>query len=153
MTKRPRLARTRKTAGYTQESFAEALGVDRSTVARWEAGAHEPLPYVRPKMARLLAVSRDELSELLRPVMIDGHPVLLPLDGTLLKGRGHREFPTQDDGGRGWSSADGTLNYAEKLDSTLHMIAELSDKDLKRRTFSWGLPSPRWPSPTLRCSR
>jgi len=67
MEKRVRLARSRKTAGYTQEAFAEALGVDRSTVVRWEAGDHEPLPYLWPKMARLLAVSREELTELLWP--------------------------------------------------------------------------------------
>lgn len=66
MAKRVRLARARRTAGYTQESFAEALGVDRSTVVRWEAGDHEPSPYIRPKMVRLLAVSRDELTELLQ---------------------------------------------------------------------------------------
>jgi DNA-binding XRE family transcriptional regulator len=170
MAKREQLARTRKTAGYTQESFAEALGVDRSTVVRWEAGDHEPLPYVRPKMARLLAVSRDELSELLRPrssvhvgevvpavvsgepgdhmpshgslllpVMIDGHPVFLPLNaGALLRGRCHQKSPTQDHGGPGWLSADGTLNYAERLDSTLHTIAELSEEDLKRRNFLLG---------------
>lgn len=66
MVKRVRLARARRTAGHTQESFAEALGVDRSTVARWEAGDHEPSPYIRPTMARLLAVSRDELTELLQ---------------------------------------------------------------------------------------
>jgi transcriptional regulator with XRE-family HTH domain len=62
MAKRVRLAEARKAAGYTQESFAEVLGVDRSTVARWE----EPLPYLRPKITRLLGVSRDELKELLR---------------------------------------------------------------------------------------
>jgi transcriptional regulator with XRE-family HTH domain len=63
MTKRVGLAQARKAAGYTQESFAEALGVDRSTVARWEAGDHEPSPYLWPKITRLLGVSRDELKE------------------------------------------------------------------------------------------
>lgn len=66
MVRRTRLARARKTAGYTQESLAETLGVDRSTVVRWEAGDHEPLPYIRPKLARLLDVSPETLNELLR---------------------------------------------------------------------------------------
>lgn len=67
MGKRKQLAQSRKTAGYTQEGFAEALGVDRSTIVRWEAGGQEPLPYVRPKLARLLGVSPNELTELLCP--------------------------------------------------------------------------------------
>lgn len=170
MAKRARLTQTRKTAGYTQESFAEALGVNRSTVVRWEAGDHEPLPYVRPKMARLLAVSRNELIELLRPrpavhvggvvpavgdddpgdhvpsrggvllpVVIDGHPGSLPLDASeLLKGRGHRRSPAQDENGRGWSSADDTLKHAERPDSTLHTIVELLEDDVKRRNFLLG---------------
>jgi DNA-binding XRE family transcriptional regulator len=114
MAKRAGLARARKAAGYTQESFAEALHVDRSTVVRWEAGDHEPVPYLWPKIARLLGVSRDELKELLRlppsahgevvlpmdsggpsdhmlspgslllPVVIDGRPTFLPLDVSAL---------------------------------------------------------------------
>jgi DNA-binding XRE family transcriptional regulator len=63
MTKRGGLIQARKVAGYTQESFAEALRVDRSTVARWEAGDHEPSPYLWPKIARLLSVSRDKLNK------------------------------------------------------------------------------------------
>ncbi|MGH3900898.1 MAG: helix-turn-helix transcriptional regulator, partial [Pseudonocardiaceae bacterium] len=67
----------RKAAGYTQESFAEALGVDRSTVVRWEAADHEPSPYLWPKIARLLSVSRDELKELLRlPPSVPGGDVV-----------------------------------------------------------------------------
>lgn len=67
MAKRKRLAHIRKTAGYTQEQFAHALGVERSTVTRWEAGDHEPLPYIRPKMAGKLGITADELIELLAP--------------------------------------------------------------------------------------
>ncbi|PSL56100.1 helix-turn-helix protein [Saccharothrix carnea] len=66
--RRTGFTRARKAAGFTQESFAEAMNVDRSTVARWETGAREPLPYQRPKLARLLKISGDELDELLSPV-------------------------------------------------------------------------------------
>ncbi|MFE2756517.1 helix-turn-helix transcriptional regulator [Actinosynnema sp. NPDC059335] len=59
------LARARKAAGFTQESFAEAMHVDRSTVVRWEAGEREPLPYQRPKLARLLRMSLDRLDQVL----------------------------------------------------------------------------------------
>jgi DNA-binding XRE family transcriptional regulator len=77
MAKRVGLIQARKAAGYTQESFAEALGVDRSTVVRWEVGDHEPLPYLWPKIARLLSVSRDELKEFLRlPPSVPGGDVV-----------------------------------------------------------------------------
>ncbi|MBV9315610.1 MAG: helix-turn-helix transcriptional regulator [Pseudonocardia sp.] len=36
--KRVRLQKARRDAGYTQETFAQALRVDRSTVYRWESG-------------------------------------------------------------------------------------------------------------------
>ncbi len=63
--RRDRLARARKAAGYTQESLAEALHLDRTTVARWEAGKWQPLPYLRPKLARLLAITNEAMAELL----------------------------------------------------------------------------------------
>lgn len=63
--KRPRLSAARRAAGQTQESLAEALGVDRSTVVRWEAGETEPQPWLRPKLATALGVARDELADLL----------------------------------------------------------------------------------------
>ncbi|WP_370945381.1 helix-turn-helix transcriptional regulator [Amycolatopsis sp. cg5] len=56
----------RKAAGYTQESFAAALNVDRTTVQRWEAGSNEPQPYLRPKLARLLHISAEQLEHILR---------------------------------------------------------------------------------------
>jgi transcriptional regulator with XRE-family HTH domain len=53
-------------AGYTQESFAEKLGVDRSTVGRWERGIQSPQPWQRPDLAAALDISLDELDDLLR---------------------------------------------------------------------------------------
>jgi len=63
--RRHQLSQRRKAVGFSQESFAEHLGVERSTVVRWEAGDNEPLPWVRPKIARALQVSIDQLAELL----------------------------------------------------------------------------------------
>lgn len=63
--RRVALAGVRKAAGYTQESLAVALHVDRSTVIRWEAGDQAPLPYLRPKLARLLRQSPEQLRGLI----------------------------------------------------------------------------------------
>jgi transcriptional regulator with XRE-family HTH domain len=63
--KRQRLAQRRKAVGLSQEALADVLGVERSTVVRWEAGETEPLPWIRPKLAGALRVSVDQLGELL----------------------------------------------------------------------------------------
>ena len=63
--RRPRLAQRRKALGLTQESLAALLAVERSTVIRWERGETEPLPWLRPKLAKALQVSADRLEELL----------------------------------------------------------------------------------------
>ncbi|MDT8916021.1 helix-turn-helix transcriptional regulator [Amycolatopsis sp. PS_44_ISF1] len=62
---RIRLRRARKKAGYTLEQLAYALGVDRSTVWRWEKGDMEPLPYKRPELSKVLGVTEEQLEELL----------------------------------------------------------------------------------------
>jgi tetratricopeptide (TPR) repeat protein/transcriptional regulator with XRE-family HTH domain len=64
---RRRLAERRKALGLTQEALADAMGVERTTVVRWERGESAPLPLIRPKLARALRVSADRLEELLAP--------------------------------------------------------------------------------------
>ncbi|MCA1676630.1 MAG: helix-turn-helix domain-containing protein, partial [Actinobacteria bacterium] len=71
--KRRALAERRKAVGHTQEQLAALLGVERSTVVRWEAGETEPVPWCRPKLAEALAVSLDALHELL--ATLDNLPV------------------------------------------------------------------------------
>lgn len=63
--KRRSFAQTRRAAGYTQESLAERLEVDRTTVARWECGDYTPQPRLRPKIAEAFGVSLRACSELL----------------------------------------------------------------------------------------
>ncbi|MGW2120147.1 helix-turn-helix transcriptional regulator [Streptomyces sp. NPDC001758] len=68
--KRMRLAQRRKSAGYSQEKLAERLGVERSTVVRWETAESEPQPWIRPKLAAALNVTADELQSLLDDVTV-----------------------------------------------------------------------------------
>ncbi|MHC0432651.1 helix-turn-helix transcriptional regulator, partial [Streptomyces sp. O3] len=65
--RRRRLAERRKACGLNQEEFAEAVGVDRSTVQRWEGGKTDPQPWQRPKIAKALALTSAELDALLVP--------------------------------------------------------------------------------------
>ncbi|MFE9293724.1 helix-turn-helix domain-containing protein [Streptomyces niveus] len=66
--KRVRLAQRRKSAGFTQETLAEHLGVERSTVGRWESAETEPQAWLRPKLARALRISSDQLQAALDDV-------------------------------------------------------------------------------------
>jgi DNA-binding XRE family transcriptional regulator len=63
--RRHRLVRTRKAAGFSQERLAETIGVERTTVMRWERGETCPQPWARPKLARALGISDQSLAELL----------------------------------------------------------------------------------------
>lgn len=63
--KRTALVAARKAAGFSQEELAARVGVERSTVYRWESGETTPLPMLRPGLARLLRLDSDQLSALL----------------------------------------------------------------------------------------
>lgn len=83
-TRRRGFVALRKAAGYTQESLAAELNVDRCTVTRWETGENEPQPSHWPKLASLLGVSTDELRQLLaepsgRAVWPTGAPATVKL--------------------------------------------------------------------------
>ncbi|MGW5054787.1 helix-turn-helix domain-containing protein [Actinokineospora sp. NPDC004072] len=63
--KREAFAARREAMGFTQEGLAAAVGVEFSTVGRWERGALTPQPWRRPRIAAALGVSLDELHVLL----------------------------------------------------------------------------------------
>jgi DNA-binding XRE family transcriptional regulator/tetratricopeptide (TPR) repeat protein len=73
--KRRSFTQARKAAGYTQEGLAEHLGVDRTTVARWESGKNEPHPWQRPKIADAFGLSLRECNQLLDDVGVTGRAV------------------------------------------------------------------------------
>jgi tetratricopeptide (TPR) repeat protein/transcriptional regulator with XRE-family HTH domain len=82
LARRERLAQRRKALGLTQEQLAELLDVERTTVTRWERGQAQPLPWLRPRLARALRVSADRLEELLvpgaAPATTDGQAAVVP---------------------------------------------------------------------------
>ncbi|GAA3790968.1 MULTISPECIES: helix-turn-helix domain-containing protein [Amycolatopsis] len=53
--------------GYTQEAFATAVGVEFTTVGRWERGELTPQPWRRGRIAKALGVTLEELGALLSP--------------------------------------------------------------------------------------
>ncbi|WP_406515765.1 helix-turn-helix domain-containing protein [Streptomyces sp. NBC_00873] len=59
------LAKRRRTLNYNQEKLAQLLGVDRTTVGRWESGRIDPQPPQRRGLAAALEVSLQELDALL----------------------------------------------------------------------------------------
>jgi DNA-binding XRE family transcriptional regulator len=64
-TRRSALARRRREVCKTQEGLAMEVGVQRSTVARWESGDTTPSLWARPRIANALGVTLDVLDELL----------------------------------------------------------------------------------------
>ncbi|MFS8104067.1 helix-turn-helix domain-containing protein [Lentzea alba] len=86
------LAAAREAAGYTQESLALALKVERTTIGRWERGVQSPQPWQRPGLAHALQVSLEELDDLLRhtvrrssrtasPVILDAPTIAVDVVG------------------------------------------------------------------------
>lgn len=59
------LARRRREVCKTQEGLAMEVGVQRSTVTRWEAGDTTPSLWARPRIANALDLTLDQLDELL----------------------------------------------------------------------------------------
>lgn len=57
------LAPRRKRAGYTQQAFADALGIERTRLTMWENRKAWPSAAWLPKMADLLCCDIDALYE------------------------------------------------------------------------------------------
>jgi transcriptional regulator with XRE-family HTH domain len=127
ITKRERLAQRRASVGFSQETLAKRLNVDPRTVRRWESGeSNGPQPWLRPKLARCLQLSPEQLEELLTddltepttvpggraredapkpdlssevllPVLVDSQLMLLPVDAQTLATLGLRPLLSHPD--------------------------------------------------------
>ena len=70
---RQALRQRREQGGWTQESFAFALGVATSTYKSWERGEKTPRVGYRPKLARLLDASLAQVE-----IYLDGQQMAAP---------------------------------------------------------------------------
>ena len=64
--RRVRLAQRRKELGKSQEVLAREIGVERTTVARWECGSTEPSVWCRAPLAAAMGIPIEDLDDLLR---------------------------------------------------------------------------------------
>ena len=53
----------RESAKLTQQEVADALGIQRTTVAMWETGSNIPRASKLPQIAKILGCTVDELFE------------------------------------------------------------------------------------------
>jgi DNA-binding XRE family transcriptional regulator len=63
--RRKHLAERRRAVGFSQETLAHELDVDRTTVGRWERGEIGPAPYIQPRLGKLLRIPPDAMRDLL----------------------------------------------------------------------------------------
>ena len=67
------LQKLRKQKNMTQEALAEQVGVARQTIAKWETGESVPDLEMAAKLAAVMAVSLDDLTNAPEDEL-DGHP-------------------------------------------------------------------------------
>lgn len=108
--RRHRLAQRRKALGFTQEALADRLEVERTTVRRWESGETDPQPWTRPKIAKALRLSPEQLDELLhepgRATQAGPHDIVRYLDGVGVAAQVQLGRIGADTSGLGWTGGE-----------------------------------------------
>lgn len=61
------LRRRRVLEGLTQSQLARRIGVSQAAVQSWEAGRFDPSPRHIKRLAKALAVTTDELIQIINP--------------------------------------------------------------------------------------
>nr|AGS49583.1 hypothetical protein [uncultured bacterium esnapd10] len=84
---------------FTQEGLADEVDVDPRTVQRWEAGERKPQPWTRPKLAKVLRVTREQLDAMVDWVSSGAHTLDVPADWGTAPGTG-AAFREQAQSGR-----------------------------------------------------
>jgi DNA-binding XRE family transcriptional regulator len=94
--RREGLVAAREQAGFTQESLAAAIKVDRKTVGRWEGGG-QIAPWLRRPLAAALGLTLPQLTELLQPLGPNGVDTT-SADTAVTTGRAGVPYPASSNG-------------------------------------------------------
>lgn len=146
MARRQAFRAARRAAGHTQESSAEQLHVDVSTVKGWERGT-EPAAFRVPLLAKALHTSVSKLQEILSeaaPPRSDGREAVpgqpgaaaQPPPGTM-RARPGGAAPRAGDGAPDQAQDIG-LRYERSVPATVEVVAKLGRCDMERRHFLVG---------------
>jgi transcriptional regulator with XRE-family HTH domain len=146
MARRQAFRAARRAAGHTQESLAELLHVDVSTVKGWERGT-EPAAFRVPLLAKALDISVGRLQEILsetEPPRSDGReagsgqPGAAQSRGGAMPARpGQAAAPGARDGAPD-QAQDVGLKYERSVPATVEVVAKLGRYDMERRHFLVG---------------
>ena len=75
MTYSEKIVKLRKANGYSQETFAKAVGVSRQAVYKWEAGISYPEAEKLIEIKKLLGIKIDDLLDDSYEVVVEKKPV------------------------------------------------------------------------------
>lgn len=75
MTYSEKIVKLRKANGYSQETFAKAVGVSRQAVYKWESGISYPEAEKLVEIKKLLGIKIDDLLDDSYEVVIEKRPV------------------------------------------------------------------------------
>ncbi|MGH3621763.1 MAG: helix-turn-helix domain-containing protein, partial [Sciscionella sp.] len=131
-TRRDGLIRCRAAKGFTQESLAERLEVERSTVGRWERGTMTPQPWSQPRLAKALEVSLGTLADLLgpsrtAPATPAGRGDAPETDASVVGGRDQSDWLR--------SGSLGVLEPPWSIAGTMRVLHEMAGGPMDRRGF------------------
>jgi len=75
MTYSEKIVKLRKANGYSQETFAKAVGVSRQAVYKWESGISYPEAEKLIEIKKLLGIKIDDLLDDSYEVVVEKKPV------------------------------------------------------------------------------
>ncbi len=90
----------RESAGLTQQDLASAVGVNRSTIARYEHGTRQPCrarPYSQSKLAREIRDGHLPVVRFGRRTLVDERDLIAYIEARKQRGPDHSPLPLHEE--------------------------------------------------------